>query len=313
MSELSRWLRSLGGRRTSTGTAARRSADLSVTFGDPSGKGRSLTRRCAESVLFITLDSCRFDTFAAARAPNFKSLGPVQKAMAPGNFTYASHSAMFVGFTPGDASQAAPFINPKYSKLFKLVGMGFPGKGAELFALTGRSIVEGFNRLGYTTIGSGAAGWFDDRTATGKHLSQDFQHFWFAGNCWSLARQLNWLGELLDSTSGPVFCFLNVGETHVPYYFEGAPWSVEDNPCVPFSATNDAAKCRERQRMCLEFADQLLAPLLHAFSAGTTLVCGDHGDCWGEDGIWEHGVSHPKVLEVPLVMRIRSESARAAA
>ncbi len=53
------------------------------------------------SFLFITLDSCRYDTFRDAQAPNLKSIGPLHRAFAPATFTYASHAAMFVGFTPG--------------------------------------------------------------------------------------------------------------------------------------------------------------------------------------------------------------------
>ena len=29
------------------------------------------------------------------------------------------------------------------------------------------------------------------------------------------------------------------------------------------------------------------------------------GDCWEENGLWEHGVSHPSTLTVPLLMRVR--------
>ena len=41
------------------------------------------------SILFITLDSCRYDTFEGADVPNMRSVGPVHKAKAPGNFTFA--------------------------------------------------------------------------------------------------------------------------------------------------------------------------------------------------------------------------------
>ena len=102
-----------------------------------------------------------------------------------------------------------------------------------------------------------------------------------------------------------MFAFLNVGETHVPYYYDGAPWHPADNPCIPFSDGNDAAECRRRQRACLEACDRTLAPLLAAFASASVVACGDHGDCWGEDGLWEHGISHPKTLEVPLVFRLR--------
>jgi arylsulfatase A-like enzyme len=119
-----------------------------------------------------------------------------------------------------------------------------------------------------------------------------------------VGRQIAWLGDRLNQPDEPVFAFLNVGETHAPYYHEGASWDPRDNPCIPFAATNDAEKCRHRQKACVEFVDREIAPLLEAFAAGTTIICGDHGDAWGEDGLWEHGIYHPKVLEVPLLFRL---------
>jgi glucan phosphoethanolaminetransferase (alkaline phosphatase superfamily) len=53
--------------------------------------------------------------------------------------------------------------------------------------------------------------------------------------------------------------------------------------------------------------DARLAPLLQGFRDGTTLVCADHGECWGEDGLWEHGISHPATLTVPLLLRYRGQ------
>jgi len=73
---------------------------------------------------------------------------------------------------------------------------------------------------------------------------------------------------------------------------------------VPFAKTNDAAECRRRQTAGLEFVDARLPPLLHAFSDSSIIVCADRGDCWGEDGLWEHGIHHEKVLEVPLLFRL---------
>jgi len=259
----------------------------------------------AESALLITLDSCRYDTFAEAHAPNLKSLGPLHRAMAPANFTYASHAAMFVGFTPGVAELREPWVNPKFSKIFKLAGPAFPGKARDRFSLEGRSIVDGFRRKGYLTAGSGAVGWFDPDTETGALLSRDFEAFHYAGDTHSIGRQVAWLLEqIAGAPERPVFAFLNVGETHVPYYHQGAAWDRHENPCVPFSDTNDAGICRQRQRACVEFVDRELEPLLAAFAGAAIVVCGDHGDCWGEDGLWEHGISHPKVLEVPLIFRL---------
>ena len=255
-------------------------------------------------MLLVTLDSCRYDTFAAAEVPNLKSVGRLYRAMAPGNFSYSSHAAMFVGFTPGVAELNEPWLNPKYSKVFKIAGAGHSGKMHDCFVLEGRNIVDGFKRKGYFTAGSGAVAWFNPKTETGRLLSQDFDVFYYHGNTWGLRHQVGWLLEKMGNAPGPVFAFLNVGETHVPYYHEGAPWDSGHNPCVPFSDRNDAEECRRRQRACLEFADRALKPLLDAFRDASVLICADHGDCWGEDGLWEHGIHHAKVIEVPLLLRV---------
>lgn len=261
------------------------------------------SRQSPESVLFVTLDSCRYDTFMGAVAPNLKGVGPVHRAMAPGNFTYSSHAAMFMGFTPGVAQAHAPFVNPKFGKLFKVVGGGHEGRVSDHFTLSGRNIIDGFKRIGYRAVGTGAVGWFDPETDTGRNLTQDFDRFKFlVGGC-SLPGQLEWLSHQLSESDEHRFVFLNIGETHVPYYYAGAPWPREINPCVPFSTKNDAEECRRRQKACVEHVDTMLAPLLDAFQSSTVLICADHGDCWGEDGLWEHGFHHDKVLEVPLIFR----------
>lgn len=260
------------------------------------------------SVLFVTLDSCRYDTFAQAEVPRMRGIGPLHRAQAPSYFTFGSHASMFMGFTPGIASVQAPLINSKFGKIFKLAGAGFPGHTDQGFNLDGRNIIAGFKALGYFTVGSGAVGWFNPITPTAQVLTDQFDEFFFPGNTWSLRQQLSWLAAQLElRTDAPVFAFLNVGETHVPYYYDGAPWDLADNPCVPFQSIDRSADCRYRQRACLEFVDQELGSLLDRFSEATIVLCSDHGDCWGEDGLWEHGISHEMTLTVPLLVRLRGK------
>jgi hypothetical protein len=242
----------------------------------------------------------------SANLPNIKSIGTLYKAMAPGNFTYGSHSAMFVGFTPGVAELRQSFVNPKFGKIFKLVGAGFPAKGTEWFTLKGKNIIDGFNRKGYVTVGTGAVGWFDPNTPTGQHLTSDFQKFFYPGSFSSLPLQLEWINDTLEKEDRPVFLFINIGETHVPYYYDDAPWDKSYNPCIPFSNDNDKEECIRRQKACLEYVDYTLAPLLKIFKNATIVICSDHGDCWGEDGLWEHGIHHEKTIEVPLIFQLNS-------
>jgi hypothetical protein len=263
-----------------------------------------------DSVLLITLDSCRYDTFRAARLPALRRVGPLVRAQAPSHFTYGSHAAMFMGFLPA-VNRPWPLLNSKFAKLFRLGRAGWLGKPQEPFQLEGPSIIEGFRRRGYRCVGSGAVGWFDPATETGGRLVGDFDEFFYAGAPWHLQRQLAWLEPRLQ-VSQPLFVFLNVGETHVPYWHYGAAWDPQDNPCIPFHNRNRRAECQRRQRRCLEFVDQHLQGLLNCFAKATTVLTADHGDCWGEDGLWEHGVSHRRTLEVPLMMRLRGEPVRPA-
>ena len=257
-----------------------------------------------ESLLLVTLDSCRWDTFDRVPTPNIDAVGTPHRVMAPSYFTFASHAAMFVGFTPGDGLRSEPIVNPKYGKLVRLDGGGTRSQGRDRFVLGGRSIIDGFNRRGYITAGTGAVKWFDDSSPAGTTLVRDFQHYRYAGNCWSLGRQLEFLADKVGGARQPVFCFLNVGETHVPYWHEGAPWDRTRVPCRAFAETNDREESARRQGECLAFVDRTLGPLLQAFSAANIMVCGDHGDVWGEDGVWEHGFHHPKVMEVPMAFRL---------
>jgi hypothetical protein len=259
-----------------------------------------------DSVLLVTLDSCRYDTFLAAKSPHMKSIGALHRAMAPSNFTFGSHAAIFVGFTPGAPEVQAPFVNPKFAKIFKMAPGGLPGMREPFFVLGGRNIIEGFKGNGYRTFGSGAVAWFDPSLPTGTVLTESFDEFFYPGNPHSLDAQLAWIDGRIGAMQEPVFLFLNVGETHVPYYHKGAEWNPDYNPCQPFGpAENSADECRRRQLACVEYVDFQLAVLLKMFENSTTVICADHGDCWGEDGLWEHGISHQKVLEVPLLMRLR--------
>ena len=257
-----------------------------------------------ESFLLVTIDSCRYDTAQSAKIPNIAKIGPLHAVYAPGTFTYSSHASMFMGFTPGDPSFLGPYLNPKFGRIFRMEGPGSQGPGQPFVVLGGRNVVEGFRRRGYRAFGTGGVAWFDPARPTSRTLIADFDDFYYPGNTYSLARQLEFVDRSVERESGPVFVFINIGETHQPYFHEGAPWDRLPSPCLPFGDSNDATECARRQRACLEFVDGKLGPLLERFEAASTIVCADHGDAWGEDGLWEHGIHHPKVLEVPLLFRL---------
>jgi SAM-dependent methyltransferase len=261
-----------------------------------------------KSVLLVTLDSCRYDTFKNAHTPNMKAVGELHAAQAPSHFTFASHAAMFVGVTPGIADVRAPYLNPKFAKIVRVHNEGRRPFGPAAFELDGPNIARGFARTGYRTLGSGALPWFDPARLHGEVLTDGFERFFYTASLFRFKDQVRWLdGEIEGAGQRPVFAFLNVGETHVPYWHEGAPWSPDDNPCLPFQAEDRSTDCAARQRSCVEYVDSVIAGILARFSGATVIITADHGDCWGEDGVWEHTIAHPAVLTVPLVFRVNAE------
>ncbi len=258
-----------------------------------------------ESFLFVTLDSCRVDTFQNARAPKIKSIGPMIEAESSATFTFASHCAMWVGMTPGVAKSREKYMNPKAGRIFRLVNSVAGGVHDDYIQLSGRTVIEGFKNLGYHTIGVGAMRWFDPQVTTGIYLTQDFNDFQYTGT--DIEAQVAYVLSRIAANPGrKLFVFMNVGETHVPYYHKNAPWP-KANPCVPLGKNNDREACQTRQKACLEFVDPHLGKVIDVFQqAGSSIMCcADHGDCHGEDGLWAHGFYHEKVLKVPMVMRLR--------
>jgi arylsulfatase A-like enzyme len=57
---------------------------------------------------------------------------------------------------------------------------------------------------------------------------------------------------------------------------------------------------------CAEFLDARTGELLDLFRARgrptTVVVCSDHGECLGEEGLYGHAFYHEKVMEVPLLI-----------
>lgn len=258
-----------------------------------------------ESVLLVTLDSCRYDTSARTPTPAFDRIGPMHEAMAPSHFTLASHAAMWVGTTPGIPGLGQPVLDPKAGRLFRLTTQSIGGGPGDVFALDGATLIEGFRRRGYLTLGTGAVDWFDPDTPAGRRLTKDFERFRFFRHG-DAAEQTRWVFEQLEA--GPALVFVNVGETHVPYWHRGAAWSRSDNPCRPYAdSMNRRDDCVARQAACLRYVDQALAELVDAFLDATVMVTADHGDAWSEDGLWEHGTWHPVIMKVPLWVRVRGE------
>ena len=245
-------------------------------------------------VLFLTLDTLRFDVaqaaMAAGRTPNLARLGAWEKRHSPASFTYAAHMAFFAGFLPTPA-------RPGGARAPRPFATAFPGSrttGPDTLVFEEASIVEGYARAGYRTICIGGTGFFDKTSALGQTLPAQFQDSHWAPelgvrNLRSTEEQVALAIRLLDDLPPDqlVFLFINVTACHSPTlgYLPDAPREGPDT-----------------QAAALAYSDGALGPLFDRICRdrpALVVVCSDHGEAFGEDGYRGHRLGHPTVWDVP--------------
>ncbi len=248
-------------------------------------------------ILFICLDALRYDAAvkeeAAGTTQVLNGYGKWEKCQAPGNFTYPSHHAMFTGFLP--CRYDIKNLSDR-ELLFYPTAIGLRRKVPEgAYAFCGSTIMEGLANDGYDTWCVGGVSFFDKRSDIGKVFPGYFQKsFWNPSfGCTvkeSTKNQVDFLLKKLSSMPKDrnIFLYLNVDAIHYPNYF------------YLDHANHDSL---ESHAAALRYADGQLGRLFDAWKAqrGNAFVicCSDHGTCYGEDGCYLHGISHPMVDTVP--------------
>ncbi|HVV66500.1 MAG TPA: sulfatase-like hydrolase/transferase [Candidatus Saccharimonadales bacterium] len=279
------------------------------------------------NVLFITLDCCRYDTFEAAHLPHLKSISAGVPAYTHGTYTLPAHMSFFMGYLPVATTSEEPYLNPAVRQLWRL-DSGRP-RSLETVGvkLSGATILEGYKRLGFQTIGAGGVRWFRNPT-----LRSLFDTFLFYGpaeetsvfaprehDSFALNHQSEILRHILPNQN--FFLFINCLETHVPYDTGDKVVSAKYRDIMRRSKSlwgckapaNELSQVRpeelrllhDLQKSALETVDKRIGALLDKLPRPLLLVVtGDHGECFGEDGLWGHGIPRPKVMEVPLIVSI---------
>jgi hypothetical protein len=257
------------------------------------------------NLVLLTYDSCRYDVLRDADTPVLSSFSEILSAQAPANFTYPSHLAMFAGILP-NADAARPLYNRFCGQLMGLTGVGElqVSNGAVVGVHSDWNVVAGLRERGYLTVGAGAMNWFRQES-----LTAGFERFRFTGT--DADEQISFVVDQVDDNR-PLFAFINFGETHAPFDFVGkkerCPVDVRARlmqwpPEPGRGPVGRNSPAYAHQVAAAEFLDSRLPRLFAGLPADTmVVVCGDHGECFGEDGYWGHGVNHPKVLEVPLAI-----------
>ncbi len=268
-------------------------------------------------LIYLIMDSCRYDSYSMAETPNIDRLGAVERRFSYASWTSPSHYAMLMGLLP-HTSPRGVFASEVYKGEFKkwverldVAGLSFKTFIPEL------SLPKILKDHGYRTIGrvslpvlnphSGMSRFFDDYRLMDHHND-------FAGM----------VRDIAFPDSQPRFYFLNLGETHYPYMLVGddlphisgvhgvlknmpdsgqEPASIRDQ----FFPAEEMQRLHQQQMRCVEYVDGLLGELYRKCPANTYfIVTADHGELFGEDGYFGHGpIMHPKCFEVPFVEGLR--------
>lgn len=249
--------------------------------------------------MLITIDSVRWDVFN--KTPNLWLKQFVySKAYTHGTFTLPAHTSFFIGKLPctfkGEFDTCArPGRTMRGQNSWRLdcpecmcpATFNLP---------KAKNIVDGFNQIGYKTYGTGAVNWFNTDFPSHVQAVDDFQKFvWFGDGFmyYHGEKQINFMAEC--AKEGPFFAFINFGETHAPYEWKsgmgGRNWK------------RNFKSLFKAQSVCLTKVDEYIKQLLTSPCMKNTdvIVCADHGDCMGEDGLFGHSFFHEKVIEVPII------------
>lgn len=267
------------------------------------------------NLVFITLDSCRYDSWTAAQPKTLARLGPVERRYSFATWTAPSHYNLLTGLIP-HTSPPHVFASEYYKEDFLRYGERLGVEGIEFKRFLPHLWLPTFlkQELGYRTHAMVSLPVLNPLTG----INRDFDTF-------ELMPTHNDMSAMIDRMSfddeQPRFYLLNVGETHYPYALpneDPSEWPRISGVHGIFKHLGDPGPeadgdffdqtqldaLRERQVRAVSYLDSDVFPRLFDRLPPDTwvIVTSDHGELFGEDGYFGHGpIQHPKVLEVPLV------------
>ncbi|MFH1158203.1 MAG: sulfatase-like hydrolase/transferase [Pseudomonadota bacterium] len=267
-------------------------------------------------IVCIVMDSCRFDSFMAAKTPNIDRLGEAQKRYSYASWTAPSHNAFAMGLFP-HASPPRVLASEVYKDEYRdwEARTGLSGIDFRTF-LPHLSLTRVLGGLGYATIGRVSLPVLNPSTP----FSQNFDDY-------KLMPGHNMFVEMVAEMRLPEdedetnFYFLNLGETHYPYMLKDeslpvisgvhgvvkkmdVPGSLQQVEWNEFMTADRMKMLRNAQIRSVEYVDHLVGALMDKAAKRRThfIVTADHGDLFGEDNFFGHGpIFHEKVFEVPFV------------
>lgn len=270
------------------------------------------------NLVYIIMDSCRYDSYAAAATPNIDLLGKAECRYSYASWTSPSHYTMLMGMIPHQSPRGV-FASEVYKQEFvKWVNrLNIPNLSFKTF-VPYLSLPKVLQDNGYKAIARVSMPVLNQFTNINKH----FDDYKLMPNHNDFPSMIN---EMEFPDDQPRFYFFNLGETHYPYMLKG-----DDMPRISgvhgvfknidefllvgekpeeksFFEPEEMARLHQQQISCVEYVDKFIGELFNKCPDNThIIITADHGELFGEDGYFGHGpIMHSKCFEVPFLEGIR--------
>jgi len=265
--------------------------------------------------VLIVFDSCRYDSFLAARPRTICKLGKVERRWSYASWTAPSHYNLLMGLMPHTSPRnvyASEYYKKDFFKFNERLGAG----GIEFRSFVPRLYLPVLLRnLGYRTNAMVSLPVLNPATV----LNSGFDSFRLMekhNDMRAMVRRMQFRDDR------PWFYLLNAGETHYPYALPDEPeeqWPRISGVHGVFKHLDEAivggklrsgrvrmfdkrklAELRDRQITAVKHLDSVIEELFDLVPNNTYItITSDHGELFGEEGYFGHGpIHHEKVLEV---------------
>ena len=270
----------------------------------------------ANNLVYIILDSCRYDSFLSANASNILSLGKLSRRFTYASWTSPSHHTILMGLLPHESPRNV-FASEVYKNEFSkwVDRLDIPNLSFKSF-VPYLSLPRMLKDNGYRTVARVSMPVLNKFTPASQHFD-DYELM-------SNHNDFQGMIDIVDfDNESPTFYFFNLGETHYPYMLtdetlphisgvHGVFKAMDDFMLTNRSETNNGSSffedqqmkfLHEQQSLCVNHVDSLMDSLFSKCPSNTYfIVSADHGELFGEDGYFGHGpIMHKKCFEVPLV------------
>ncbi len=269
--------------------------------------------------ILIIFDSCRWDSFVAAKPKVMRKLGRVERRWSYASWTSPSHYNFLIGLMP-HSSPRHVFASEYYKREFVKFNERLGCSDFEFKSLVPRLYLPVFLKetLGYRTHAMVSLPVLNPKTV----LNQGFDTYKLMEKHNDMRAMLR---ELKFPEDRPSFYLLNVGETHYPYALPDEPpelWPRISGVHGVFKHLDDHIvggklktrkekffdqkkldELRQRQIQAVRYLDGVVEELFDLVPKNTYItITSDHGELFGEEGYFGHGpIQHDKVFEVPFV------------